>query len=388
MNWEQRAAAAIKNRSDAHVLRERADVVVRYLLGRQSEQDPDLEQALTTAGVDAERARPRCREMLDTALFTQSTTPRDVLGVSASASHDEVRNQYKRLVQLYHPDRDSEFDSDLSSDRLTRLRQAQDAVLDPASAADTRTRTSRAESDPTGARRRRSASPQESERESNRSASGYDQGAQQASPLSTSGHASHRRSRTRPGAKEKLLQRLGQKHRPQSAQISFFLFVFAGIAGVFYFLVNDPCSVKGDCDPASPETVIDERPLGVVASGDTLLAYPDIRTLLATYSNALKSRNMALLTQQFAPDVQHNELKGLTEVREHYQQLFDSNPGPREFEARTIHENDDGVFSIEGTMTDHSTDGSGKIQVAETRFLMQVKELGGKLRMVNFRYMP
>jgi len=388
MNWEHRAAAAIRSRSDAHVLRERADVVVRYLLGRKSDQDPDLENALEAAGVDADRARRRCREMLDTALFAQGTTPQNILGVSADAPHDDVRNQYKRLVQLYHPDRDSEFDEDLSSDRLVRLRQALDAILDPPLEPEVRSGSHRSTSESPGSHRQRQSTSHRgsSHRNLSESDSGYDQGAHQASRLSTAGHPSVRSSKRKSGAKENLVQRLGQKHRPQSSQISFILFVFAAIAGVFYFLVNDPCALKGDCDPVAEKPVADERSSGIVGSGDALLAYPDIRTLLATYSNAWKTRNVTLLTQQLSPNVAQNDLNGIADVGEHYQRLFDANPGPREFKVRTVHEQDDAVFSIEGTMIDHGTDSAGAIEVSQTPFLMQVRVLGGKLRIVTFRY--
>jgi len=393
MNWEHRAAAAVRSRSDAHVLRERADVVVRYLLRRKAADDPDLEEALVAAGVDADRARRRCREMLDTALFAQGARPRDILGVSARAPVDEVRSQYKRLVQLYHPDRDSEFDDDLSSDRLTRLRQALDAALDPQSAPDPQSRPAEPRSDSTGTRRqRRTTARRDPEqrasghREFTDSASGYDQGASQASRLSTAGHTPSRSTKRSPSAKEKFFQRLGQQHRPESSQISFMLFALAGIAGVFYYLVNDPCAVKGDCDPVAANAVPNDGSSGVIGSSDALLAYPDIRTLLSTYSNAWKTRNMALLTQQFSPEIQENDLTGIGAVGERYERSFTANPGPRQFNVRTVHEKDDRVFSIEGTMIDHGTDSAGAITVFQAPFFMQVRAHGGKLRIVNFRY--
>lgn len=376
MNWEHRAAAAIRSRSDVLVLRERSDVVVRYLLGRSKTSDPDLAGALIDAGVDADRAKVRCREMLDTALFTQGSTPEEILGVRRGTPVEDIRSQYKRLVQLYHPDRDSEFDEDLSSDRLTRLRKALEQLLDPNSR-DTAPNRSEHRSRNTVSRSRARTTPgsrHATGASSNFDAgeSGYDLGANRGSQ---SGRSESPRTRTKSSeteqpspVSERLLKKVRDKHRPESSQISFVLFVLAGIAAVFYYLVNDPCAVKGDCDEVASLSSSGGSVASVNGVEDPLLLHPDIKTLIGTYANAYTTKNLTLLIQQFAPGAIDNGIVGIADITTNYKQVFSASSGPRSLDVRTIHKKDDGSFSIEGSMVDHSTTQDGAIEINRMPF--------------------
>lgn len=135
--WEHRVAQAIRAKRDVRVIRERTDVLVRYLLERPAETDPPLAAALTEAGMDDATARLRAREMLDRALFGGHQNPATVLGIRAGASSDDIRSQYRRLVQLYHPDRVDQPDAELGNQRVHELKAAYEALTTtaPASAA-------------------------------------------------------------------------------------------------------------------------------------------------------------------------------------------------------------------------------------------------------------
>jgi len=132
--WEHRAAQAIRNRRDVRVIRERTDVVVRYLLDRPLKGDPSLEQALNTMGLAGDDARAQAREMLDRALFGGHPSPEMLLGIKAAAGPERIRQQYKRLVQLYHPDRSADVDEAVGNERVQRLRKAYESLMERATA--------------------------------------------------------------------------------------------------------------------------------------------------------------------------------------------------------------------------------------------------------------
>lgn len=64
--------------------------------------------------------------------FPLNRTPYEVLGISERASLEEIRTAYKRLVFLYHPDRNSEQKKPWAEFMTAELNVAYSVLSNPA----------------------------------------------------------------------------------------------------------------------------------------------------------------------------------------------------------------------------------------------------------------
>jgi len=410
--WEIRAAQAIRNRTDASILRERADVVVRFLLGRALDEDPQLAEALSSEGIDASTGRTRCREMFDIALFGGRLHPYQILGLEQAASDTVIKEQYKRLVQLYHPDRSDDFDTDLANDRLVRLREARDQMLagKPELASAPRQPDRRAQSRPrsdTGNRRRAGVRPESTStgysqytqsQSKPRRDYGYDAPSQpeperaqpprsekkktsSASTTSASRESKHKRKG--PSRLSRFFAAITGRHRPNSAAVSGIMLCLAGAGALVLFLQNRPdidWTALPRAENASEQTL--EKPQSPVV--DMLAGYPEVKQLLDIFEGAYTRGNTSLLLQQFGPDAVVNDIQGVAAIEALFKAVFAREPNTKlTLVVNATGVMGDGLLLVEGDATRELHRQSGVPSYETTRFRMRTAHQAGRLRILS-----
>lgn len=102
--WVRRAASAIVEKRLSRVLTEEIDGIVGWILNNGSAESRAL-SALVEKHLPAEAARHRTVKLLGDLLFTKARSPWESLALPRTHDVDEIKRRYRRLVQVFHPDR-------------------------------------------------------------------------------------------------------------------------------------------------------------------------------------------------------------------------------------------------------------------------------------------
>lgn len=128
--WASRIAKFAKTGHHDPVFTENLDDLLRWLLNKNSATSALLDRAFDSAGITPRLARRRVLSVVDQMLFKRSNEPWQVLGLESKAQKDEVRDRYKRLTQVFHPDKGL-GDERWLNDRMERIRGAYDELQNP-----------------------------------------------------------------------------------------------------------------------------------------------------------------------------------------------------------------------------------------------------------------
>ncbi len=124
--WPTRVAKALDRDENSRVVVENLDQIIRWITGRPSDTTSALDLETSKLGLEPGMARTRALVIINRMMLTRQD-PWQALGVRRGTDPDEVRVRYKRLMQVFHPDRGF-ADSDWLSDCTARLHWAHEAI--------------------------------------------------------------------------------------------------------------------------------------------------------------------------------------------------------------------------------------------------------------------
>jgi len=124
--WPVRVAKALDRDENSRVIVENLDQIIRWITGRPADSTTALDQEIEKLGLEPAMARTRALIIINRMMLSRQD-PWQALGVRRGTNVDEVRVRYKRLMQVFHPDRGF-ADSDWLSDCTARLHWAHDAI--------------------------------------------------------------------------------------------------------------------------------------------------------------------------------------------------------------------------------------------------------------------
>ena len=124
--WPVRVARALDRDENSRVIVENLDQVIRWITGRPSDATSAMDFEIEKLGLEPGMARTRALIIINRMMLRRQD-PWSVLGVRRGTDVSEVRIRYKRLMQVFHPDRGF-ADTDWLSDCTARLHWAHDVI--------------------------------------------------------------------------------------------------------------------------------------------------------------------------------------------------------------------------------------------------------------------
>lgn len=103
--WSAELVDSIFSGKISPVVTEQFDALLRWLGGRTTPDALAIDSELKRRDVDIEEAARLALVLLEKLLFENRENPYTVLGLSRSATEEKVEKRYKRLVSIFHPDR-------------------------------------------------------------------------------------------------------------------------------------------------------------------------------------------------------------------------------------------------------------------------------------------
>lgn len=105
--WIRKLAINIsQGRGIKRVPPDKMDHLLSWLSGKESEVSIQLSRVFAETSVDDLAARQKVLALLDGYLFdSEKATPLHRLGLDSSATRPEIKIRYRKLMQIYHPDR-------------------------------------------------------------------------------------------------------------------------------------------------------------------------------------------------------------------------------------------------------------------------------------------
>lgn len=103
--WSAELVDSIFSGKISPVVTDQFDALLRWLGGRTTPDALAIDSELKRRDVDIEEAARLALVLLEKLLFENRDNPYTVLGLSLSASEEKVEKRYKRLVSIFHPDR-------------------------------------------------------------------------------------------------------------------------------------------------------------------------------------------------------------------------------------------------------------------------------------------
>lgn len=103
--WSAELVDSIFSGKISPVVSDQFDALLRWLGGRTTPDALAIDSELKRRDVDVEEAARLALVLLEKLLFENRDNPYTVLGLSRSATEEKVEKRYKRLVSIFHPDR-------------------------------------------------------------------------------------------------------------------------------------------------------------------------------------------------------------------------------------------------------------------------------------------
>lgn len=111
------------------------DDLLTWLSGTSGDHTDAIDRAFAQQGLSAEDARSVALQALDSYLFNPQVTtpvPRNVLGLgTATTTPESVRDRYRRLIKVFHPDRNPEQEA-WATRRAEQINAAYEELSAPA----------------------------------------------------------------------------------------------------------------------------------------------------------------------------------------------------------------------------------------------------------------
>lgn len=103
--WPQQLAQTLNNGRLTPVLNTHLDTLLLWLSHPEHPQVAPLAQALEHTGLSRATAVRQAYSLLDQLLFSGQVQAPSTLGLAANTPPDRAKQRYRRLIQVYHPDR-------------------------------------------------------------------------------------------------------------------------------------------------------------------------------------------------------------------------------------------------------------------------------------------
>lgn len=128
-NWISRLCEDVQNgQFSTNLTEERFNDVLKWLLGREFIIGEQISRAMDKAYNHEDKARKNTFLALDDYLFVYTDdSPYAQLGLRSNANLATVKTRYRRLIQLYHPDRELAAANGLSN-RAEKINRAYDRI--------------------------------------------------------------------------------------------------------------------------------------------------------------------------------------------------------------------------------------------------------------------
>lgn len=104
-SWTHRLAQALARERLQRLPPAHLDAILLWLSHPENPQSADLTEAFSRAGLNRDTAVRRIYSLLDQQLFSGAPPAPTTLGLAPNAAPELVKQRYRRLMQVYHPDR-------------------------------------------------------------------------------------------------------------------------------------------------------------------------------------------------------------------------------------------------------------------------------------------
>lgn len=127
-SWPEALAEAILSGTPNEIVRVHLDALIRWLSGASSPDANAIDQALIKKDMEPGNAGNLALALLERVLFADGADAFAQLGLAFNATEAEIRARYKRLVRVFHPDRQL-GESDWLHDCTQKLNLAHEEAL-------------------------------------------------------------------------------------------------------------------------------------------------------------------------------------------------------------------------------------------------------------------
>ncbi|MBK1694751.1 hypothetical protein CKO09_08370 [Chromatium weissei] len=103
--WTHRLARALAHEQLTRLPPAHLDTILLWLSHPENSQTADLTKAFSRFGLSRDCAARRIHTLLDRQLFSGSPAAPTTLGLAPNTAPEIVKQRYRRLMQVYHPDR-------------------------------------------------------------------------------------------------------------------------------------------------------------------------------------------------------------------------------------------------------------------------------------------